>query len=223
MQHVRAGIEAAIAGLPMERRRPVTLVAVSKAKSVADIRDAFAAGQREFGENYVQEALAKMEATADLRPQGMTWHFIGPLQSNKAKAVAQNFDWMHSIDRMKIAQALSGHRLGLPPLNICVQVNVSGESGKSGVAPAEAVTLARQIAVLPALRLRGLMTIIENTPEESAQRRQFRMMQQLFDTVNRSGLAIDVLSMGMSHDYGVAISEGATMVRLGSAIFGVRK
>jgi pyridoxal phosphate enzyme (YggS family) len=157
-----------------------------------------------------------------LRSQGAIWHFIGPLQSNKARQVAQHFDWMHAIDRLKIAQALSGHRLGRPPLNVCIQVNISGEASKSGAMPADALMLARQIALLPALKLRGLMAIIENTPMETAQRAQFRMMNELFDAVKRSGLAIDTLSMGMSHDYATAIHEGATMVRVGSAIFGGR-
>jgi len=223
LQHVRACIDAAIAGLPQERRKAVTLVAVSKAKSAADVREAFAAGQRAFGENYVQEAIAKIEATSDLRPRGLTWHFIGPLQSNKARQVAQHFDWMHAIDRLKIAQALSMHRAGLPPLNVCLQINVSGEASKSGVAPADALALARQIAGLPALTFRGLMAIIENTPDETAQRTQFRMMHKLFEMLIASGLAVDTLSMGMSHDYRVAVEEGATMVRVGSEIFGVRK
>lgn len=223
LQHVRACIDAAIAGLPQERQKAVTLVAVSKAKSAADVREAFAAGQRAFGENYVQEAVAKIDATSDLRPRGLTWHFIGPLQSNKARQVAQHFDWMHAIDRLKIAQALSAYRAGLPPLNVCLQINVSGEASKSGVAPADALALARQIAGLPALELRGLMAIIENTPDETAQRTQFRMMHKLFETLIESGLAVDTLSMGMSHDYRVAVEEGATMVRVGSAIFGVRQ
>ncbi len=222
LQHVRARIDAAIARLPRERQQPVTLVAVSKAKAVVELREAFAAGQRAFGENYVQEAVAKINAMADLRSRGLNWHFIGPLQSNKARQVAQYFDWMHTIDRLKIAQSLSAHRHGLPPLNVCLQINVSGEVSKSGVAPADALALAQQIAGLPALKLRGLMAIIENTPDETAQRMQFRMMHQLFDGLNRSGPAIDTLSMGMSHDYGVAIEEGATMVRVGSAIFGAR-
>jgi pyridoxal phosphate enzyme (YggS family) len=222
LQHVNACIGAAIARLPQERQKPVTLVAVSKAKSVVEIREAFAAGQRGFGENYVQEAVAKIEAMADLRPHGMIWHFIGPLQSNKARQVAQHFDWMHAIDRLKIACALSSYRRGLAPLNVCLQVNISGEAGKGGVAPADVPALAAQIAVLPALRFRGLMAIIENTPDETAQRSQFRMMHQLFESVIRRGLAIDTLSMGMSHDCRVAIEEGATMVRVGSAIFGAR-
>ena len=222
LQHVGACIDAAIAGLSHARQKPVTLVAVSKARSVAEVREAFAAGQRAFGENYVQEALAKIGATADLRPLGAIWHYIGPLQTNKARQVAQHFDWMHAIDRLKIAQALSGYRLGLPPLNVCLQINISGEASKSGVAPADAPTLAKQIAALPGLKFRGFMAIIENTPDEATQRTQFRMMQQLFDTVNRNGMAIDTLSMGMSSDYRVAIEEGANMVRVGSAIFGLR-
>jgi PLP dependent protein len=222
LQHVKACINAAIARLPQERQRPVTLVAVSKAKTVVELREAFAAGQRAFGENYVQEGVAKIEAMADLRSQGLLWHFIGPLQSNKARHVAQHFDWMHTIDRLKIAQLLSAHRHGLSPLNVCLQINISGEASKSGVAPADAQVLAGQITGLPALKFRGLMAIIENTPDETAQRMQFRMMHQLFDEMNRGGLAIDTLSMGMSLDYSVAIEEGATMVRVGSAIFGAR-
>ena len=222
LQHVRAGIDAAIAGLPQPRQRPVALIAVSKAQTVADIRLAFGAGQCDFGENYVQEAVAKIEATADLRHQGLIWHFIGPLQSNKARLVARQFDWMHTIDRPKCARALAAHREGLPPLNVCLQVNVSGEAGKSGVAPADAPSLAEQITSLPTLQFRGLMAIIENTQVEASQRMQFRMMHQLFEAMNRRGHAIDTLSMGMSHDYRVAIEEGATMVRVGSAIFGAR-
>ncbi len=222
LQHVRAGIDASIAGLSAPLRRPVTLVAVSKSKSVADIRDAFVAGQLDFGENYVQEAIAKIEVLDDLRSGGLTWHFIGPLQSNKAKLVAQRFDWMHSVDRLKIAEALSTHRVGMPPLNVCLQVNVSAEPGKAGVAPGESLAMAAQIARIPGLALRGLMTIIENTPDEATQRTQFRMMHQLFESLKRSGPAVDTLSMGMSQDYRVAIEEGATMVRVGSAIFGAR-
>ena len=222
LQHVKAAIDAAIAGLLQVRQKPVTLVAVSKSKSVNEVRVAFAAGQRAFGENYVQEAVAKIGAMADLRSQGVIWHFIGPLQSNKAKQVAQHFDWMHAIDRLKIAQVLSAHRLGQTPLNVCLQVNVSGEASKSGVTPAETLRLAQQIADLPGLKFRGLMAIVENTSDETARRVQFRMMHQLFDAINQSGLAIDTLSMGMSQDFRIAIEEGATMVRVGSAIFGVR-
>lgn len=222
LQHVRGSIDAAVAGLPAARRRPVTLVAVSKAKPESAIREAFVAGQRDFGENYVQEAVAKIEALSDLRSRGIVWHFIGPLQSNKVRWVARHFDWMHTLDRIKIAEALSAQRAGQPALNVCVQVNVSGEASKSGVAPAAALALAEQVSRLSALRLRGLMTIIENTPDESTQRMQFRMMAQLFDAARHRGLAIDTLSMGMSHDFRVAIEEGATMVRVGTAIFGER-
>ncbi len=222
LQHVKAGLDAAIAGLPVAARRPVVLLAVSKSKPAADVRAAFAAGQREFAENYAQEGLAKIEATAELRSQGLIWHFIGPLQSNKSKLVARHFDWMQTIDRPKIALALSEYRAGMPPMNVCLQVNVSGESSKSGVAPVEALALAAQIAALPGLRFRGLMTLIENTPDESTRRAQFRMMRELFDSLIRAGHPIDTLSMGMSDDYRVAIEEGANMVRIGSAIFGAR-
>ena len=222
LQHVKTGIDKAVLHLPAGQRKPVVLVAVSKTQPVAAIREAFAAGQCDFGENYAQEAIEKIEATADLRPHGLTWHFIGPLQSNKAKLVARHFDWMQTIDRLKIAQALSQHRAGMAPLNVCLQINVSGEASKSGVSPADATPLAGQIAVLPALRFRGLMTIIENTTDATARRAQFRMMQGLFDTLNRAGLAIDTLSMGMSGDYCDAIAEGATMVRVGGAVFGAR-
>ena len=225
LQHVRAGLDAASAALPLAARAPVTLVAVSKAKPEADIRAAFDAGQRDFGENYVQEAVAKIDASAPLRTRGMVWHFIGPLQSNKAKLVARNFDWMQTIDRLKIARALSEHRAGLPAraaLNVCIQVNVSGESSKSGVAPADALNLAREIVPLPGLKFRGLMTVIENTPDQSARRAQFRMMKGLFESMKRVWPEIDTLSMGMSDDYALAIAEGATMVRIGGAVFGAR-
>ncbi len=205
--------------------RQVSLIAVSKTKPSAMIREAFAAGQRLFGENYVQEGVAKIAELRDLRAQGIEWHFIGPLQSNKARLVAQHFDWVHGVDRLKIAEALARNRaeLGdLARLNVCVQVNVSGESSKSGVAPGEAAALAKQMTALPALKLRGLMTIIENTPDEATQRAQFGMMRKLQQQLNGEGLALDTLSMGMSQDFRVAIEEGATMVRIGSAIFGLR-
>jgi len=222
LQHVKAGIHASIAGLREPLRHPVTLIAVSKTKAPADIRAAFEAGQLDFGENYVQEAIEKIEALKALRPKGLTWHFIGPLQSNKVKIVALQFDWMHSVDRAKIARLLSAHRAGLPALNVCLQVNVSGEASKSGVTPDQLPSLAREVALLPGLKLRGLMSIIENTDDEAAQRAQFRMMKRLFDGLRQDGLDLDTLSMGMSQDYRVAIEEGATMVRVGSAIFGAR-
>ncbi len=200
---------------------PVALVAVSKAKPAEMVRAAHAAGQRAFGENYAQEGVAKVESLIDLRGE-LEWHFIGPLQSNKARPVALRFDWVHGIDRLKIAEALSRHRVGISPLNVCVQVNASGEAGKSGVAPAEALALARAVANLPALHLRGLMTVIENTPDEARQREQFGLMRNLQNDLLKAGLKVDTLSMGMSQDFAVAIDEGATMVRIGSAIFGAR-
>jgi hypothetical protein len=222
LQHVRGAIDNAIAGLAEEAKRGVTLVAVSKTKPVDAIREAFAAGQRDFGENYVQEGVAKIGALADLRQQGITWHYLGPLQSNKARQVAMHFDWMHGVDRIKIAHALGSHRAGMSPLNVCVQVNVSGESSKSGIPSNGAMALARQVGEIPGLKLRGLMTIIENSSDPDVQRSQFRMMRQLFGAARQQGLDIDTLSMGMSQDYPIAIEEGATMVRVGSAIFGAR-
>jgi PLP dependent protein len=205
-------------------KMPTTLVAVSKTKPADMVREAFAAGQRDFGENYVQEGVAKIAGLADLRVQGIIWHFIGPLQSNKARLVAQHFDWVHGIDRAKIADALNVHRLAhsAVPLNVCVQINVSGEASKSGVPPADATALAKHIASLPGLKLRGLMTIIENTPDPVTQRAQFRQMRELQHELAHDGLATDTLSMGMSQDFAIAIEEGATLVRIGSAIFGVR-
>jgi PLP dependent protein len=208
----------------------VSLIAVSKTKPSTMVREAFDAGQRLFGENYVQEAVTKIAELSDLRAQGIEWHFIGPLQSNKAKLVAQHFDWVHGVDRLKIAEALARNRAEsraesgkLPSLNVCIQVNVSGEASKGGVVPGEAADLAKQVAALPALKLRGLMTIIENTPDEATQRAQFGMMRKLHRQLIEEGLALDTLSMGMSQDFRVAIEEGATMVRIGSAIFGDRK
>jgi PLP dependent protein len=205
-------------------KMPATLVAVSKTKAAGMVREAFAAGQRDFGENYVQEGVAKIAELADLRAQGIIWHFIGPLQSNKARLVAQHFDWVHGIDRAKIADALNVHRSAhdAVPLNVCVQVNVSGEASKSGVGPSDMMALAKYVASLPGLKLRGLMTIIENTPDPVAQRAQFRQMRELQHELANAGLATDTLSMGMSQDFAIAIEEGATLVRIGSAIFGVR-
>ena len=227
LQHIRTLLNRAIAELPSDMQQPVTLVAVSKTKSVHDIRDAFAAGQREFGESYVQEAVAKIVALADLRVRGLVWHFIGPLQSNKLNAVAKHFDWVHGIDRLKVAATLSRHRANYEvradALNVCVQVNVSGEASKSGVAPDEALALATQVQLLPHLKLRGLMTIIEQTNDEATQRAQFRKMRTLLASLQSRGMDVDTLSMGMSQDFAIAIAEGATMVRIGSAIFGARQ
>ncbi|CAH2813335.1 MAG: Pyridoxal phosphate-containing protein YggS [Candidatus Burkholderia crenata] len=200
----------------------VALLAVSKTFPAEDVRAAFNAGQRAFGENYVQEAVAKITELAELRRE-IEWHFIGPLQSNKTKIVAENFDWVHSVDRLKIAQRLSEQRPdGLAPLNVCLQVNVSSEASKSGVAPEEALTLARQIATLPKLRLRGLMAIPEPAETLDEQRAPHRRLREIMDTLRADGLDLNTLSMGMSADIEAAILEGATMVRIGTAIFGVR-
>src|SRR5512146_272864 len=198
----------------------VRLLAVSKTFPASAVREAYRNGQTAFGENYLQEALAKIEATRDLP---LEWHFIGPIQSNKTRAIAENFAWVHSVDRLKIAERLSEQRpLQLPPLNICLQVNVSGEDSKSGVAPAEVLQLAPAIARLPRLRLRGLMTIPAPAAGEAAQRVPFAQMRALLVQLNTQGMSLDTLSMGMSDDYAAAIQEGATIVRIGSAIFGAR-
>ena len=223
LQHINTQINEAIAALPTPSQRAVSLVAVTKTKSIDEIRSAFAAGQREFGENYAQEAISKIESLQDLKAQGIVWHFIGPLQSNKSKLIATNFDWVHGVDRLKVASALSRHRSGCGVLNVCVQVNVSGEQSKAGVAPADVLALATQVRQLPDLKLRGLMTIIENTADETTQRAQFSMMRTLFEKMKSDNMDVDTLSMGMSQDFSIAISEGATMVRVGGAIFGARQ
>jgi len=203
---------------------PVVLLAVSKTFGEPAVREAFAAGQRAFGENYVQEALAKMQALADLRP-AIQWHLIGPLQSNKTRAVAEAFDWVHSVDRLKVAQRLAEQRPpGLPPLNLCLQVNVSGEASKSGVSPADLPALAVAVAALPAdrVRLRGLMSIPEPAQDPAAQRAPHRAVRDLLLALNAAGHRLDTLSMGMSADLEAAVAEGATLLRVGNAIFGVR-
>lgn len=198
----------------------VRLLAVSKTWPADSVREAAAAGQRAFGENYVQEGAEKVDALAGL---GLEWHFIGPLQSNKTRLVANRFVWVHSIDRLKIAERLSAQRdAHLPPLEVCIQVNVSGEASKSGVAPGELPALARAVAGLPRLRLRGLMAIPEPTSDVALQRARFATLRQLRDQLNADGLALDTLSMGMSDDLEAAIAEGSTMVRVGTAIFGSR-
>ncbi|WP_322106694.1 YggS family pyridoxal phosphate-dependent enzyme [Paraburkholderia sp. J41] len=200
----------------------VALLAVSKTFPADDVRAAYAAGQRAFGENYVQEAVDKVEALADLRAS-LEWHFIGPLQSNKTRPVAERFDWVHSVDRLKIAERLSAQRPeGMAPLNVCLQVNVSGEASKSGVAPNEAPGIARAITALPNVRLRGLMSIPEPAETLEAQRAPHRELRMLFDALNAQGFALDTLSMGMSADLEAAVLEGATAVRVGTAIFGAR-
>jgi pyridoxal phosphate enzyme (YggS family) len=200
----------------------VTLLAVSKTFPAEDVRAAFNAGQRAFGENYVQEAVAKIAGLADLRSE-IEWHFIGPLQSNKTKVVSENFDWVHSVDRLKIAERLNEQRPdGSPRLNVCLQINVSGEDSKSGIAPDDALALAHQIAALPRLHLRGLMAIPEPAATLDEQRAPHRRLREIMDTLRANGLELDTLSMGMSADIEAAILEGATMVRIGTAIFGAR-
>ncbi|MED5621031.1 YggS family pyridoxal phosphate-dependent enzyme [Ideonella sp. BN130291] len=200
----------------------VTLLAVSKTFDADAVREAFAAGQRRFGENYVQEALEKISALADLRSQ-LEWHLIGPLQSNKTRVVAEAFDWVHSVDRLKVAQRLSDQRPAhLPPLQLCLQVNISGEASKSGLAPAEVAEVAHAVAALPRVQLRGLMAIPEPTADFDAQRAPHRALCELLARLQRDGLALDTLSMGMSADLEAAVAEGATLVRVGTAIFGGR-
>ena len=202
----------------------VTLLAVSKTFGATQVRDAFVAGQRDFGENYVQEALAKMAALADLR-EAMRWHLIGPLQSNKTRVVAESFDWVHSVERLKTAQRLAEQRPAhLPPLQLCLQVNISGEASKSGLQPGEVATVAHAVAALPAerVRLRGLMAIPEPADDFEAQRLPHRALRELLHALNATGLGMDTLSMGMSADLDAAVAEGATIVRVGSAIFGAR-
>ncbi len=195
----------------------VGLLAVSKTKPAAAVREAHACGQRDFGENYLQEALNKQAELSDLP---LTWHFIGPIQSNKTRPIAEHFAWVHSVDRLKIAQRLSEQRpTQLPPLNICLQVNVSGEASKSGCTPDELPTLAKAVSQLPNLRLRGLMTIPEPTSDVAQQHAACARLRQLRDDLN---LELDVLSMGMSDDLEAAIAEGATWVRIGTALFGAR-
>lgn len=198
----------------------VHLLAVSKTFPAADLRAAYQAGQRAFGESYAQEALPKIAELADL---AIEWHFIGPLQSNKTRPVAEHFAWVHSIDRLKIAERLSAQRPPQsPPLNVCLQVNVSGETSKSGVTLAEAATLAHAVAGLPNLRLRGLMAIPAPSDDPAEQRAPFVRLRQLLEQLNAEGCALDTLSMGMSHDFAAAIAEGATLVRIGTALFGQR-
>ena len=200
----------------------VALLAVSKLQPAQAVRQAQQAGQQAFGENYVQEALDKMAALADLRG-AIEWHLIGPLQSNKTRVVAEAFDWVHSVDRLKIAQRLSDQRPAqLPPLNVCLQVNISGEASKSGLLPQEVAQVAAAVAALPRLRLRGLMSIpgpAQGLHAQQAPHRALRLMQQ---DLNQRGLALDTLSMGMSDDLEAAVAEGSTMVRVGTAIFGAR-
>ena len=219
LQAVRARIAAAaqLAGRAVE---DIRLLAVSKTFPPERIREAALAGQIAFGENYLQESLGKIAALADL---GLEWHFIGPLQSNKTRPVAEHFSWVHGIERLKIAERLSAARgAARSPLQVCIQVNVSGEASKSGVSPGETAALAHAVAGLPNLRLRGLMAIPEPTDDMPLARQRFAMLRELREVLNKAGMALDTLSMGMSHDLEAAILEGASIVRVGTAIFGER-
>jgi pyridoxal phosphate enzyme (YggS family) len=223
MQAVEATIAAA-AEASDRPRSSVQLLAVSKTFPMEAVLEAMAAGQRAFGENYLQEGVEKIAAVARAQPDTpVEWHFIGPIQSNKTRPIATSFAWVHTVERLKIAQRLSEQRPPeMGPLNVCLQVNISGEATKSGATPAELPALARQVAALPNLRLRGLMAIPEAQSDPALQRAAFARLRVLAESLRADGLAIDTLSMGMSGDMAAAIAEGATIVRVGSAIFGSR-
>jgi pyridoxal phosphate enzyme (YggS family) len=200
----------------------VSLLAVSKTFPAETVREAFHAGQRKFGENYVQEAIDKIAALADLRDQ-IEWHMIGPLQSNKTRVVAEQFDWVHTVDRLKIAQRLSEQRPAhLPPLQVCIQVNTSGEASKSGAAPKDALELARAVMNLPRLQLRGVMALPAPTLDPALQKSELKDVRIVFDDIRSNNIALDTLSMGMSGDMEAAIEEGSSMLRVGTALFGIR-
>jgi pyridoxal phosphate enzyme (YggS family) len=219
LQATRARIAAACSAAGRDPGA-VRLVAVSKTFPSEAIREAIAVGQRDFGENYAQEGAEKIHALSDFK---LGWHYIGPIQSNKTAVIAARFDWAHTIEREKIAARLSAARdPALPALQVCIQVNVSGEARKSGVAADDAAALAKAVASLPRLKLRGLMAIPEPTPDAALARSRFRQLRELKDRLNRDGLELDTLSMGMSADLEAAIAEGATLVRVGTAIFGQR-
>ncbi|MBK9161659.1 MAG: YggS family pyridoxal phosphate-dependent enzyme [Nitrosomonadales bacterium] len=219
LQAVRAAIAAA-ADKAGRNTDSVSLLAVSKTFAADAVREAYRAGQPRFAESYVQEALVKMDGLRDLP---IEWHYIGPVQSNKTRAIAENFAWVHSVDRLKIAERLSEQRPAqLPPLQVCVQVNISGENSKSGVSPDEAGPLALAVAKLPRLQLRGLMSVPAPEQDATAQHAPFARLREMLGQINRQGLQLDTLSMGMSHDFAAAIAEGATIVRVGTAIFGAR-
>lgn len=218
LQAIQANIQHA--KLSVSRSDEILLLAVSKAQSAEKIRTAYLAGQRAFGENYVQEAINKQN---ELKDCVIEWHFIGPIQSNKTQLIAQHFDWVHSVDRLKIAQRLNDARPpNTAPLNVCIQVNSSEEGSKSGVDIASQAMLAKAISAMPNLKLRGLMAIPAPTKELAKQREQFRIVAYAFKNLQQQGFKLDTLSIGMSDDYAAAIHEGATIVRVGSAIFGKR-
>ncbi len=223
LQAVEATITDAVKASERTRSE-VQLLAVSKTFPAQAVLDAMATGQLAFGENYLQEALDKIASVAQAQPDAaVEWHFIGPIQSNKTRPIAASFAWVHTVERLKIAQRLSEQRPPeLGPLNICLQVNISGEASKSGASPEELPALAREVAQLPNLRLRGLMAIPEPTTDVAQQRAAFARVRVLFDALRADGMELDTLSMGMSGDLAPAIAEGATIVRVGSAIFGKR-
>ena len=223
LQAVEATIADAVQAAGRARNE-VHLLAVSKTFPAQAVLEAMASGQTAFGENYLQEALDKIANVAQAQPEArVEWHFIGPIQSNKTRPIAANFHWVHTVERLKIAQRLSEQRPPeLGPLNICLQVNISGEASKSGATEAELPELARAVAQLPNLRLRGLMAIPEQATGAAQQRAAFARLRQLHDALRAEGVALDTLSMGMSGDMAAAIAEGATIVRIGSAIFGAR-
>ena len=208
------------------KRNPdnIQLLAVSKTKPVSAVLEAADAGQQAFGENYEQEGVDKIRAIRNLRPDlKLEWHFIGPVQSNKTRPIAENFDWVHAVDRERIAKRLSDQRpAGLLPINICLQVNISGETSKSGVTPDEVLSLAKAVSTYPNVKLRGLMAIPEPETDPVKQHEPFKAMKKLFDQLKENGFDVDTLSMGMSADMASAIQEGATIVRIGTAIFGAR-
>jgi PLP dependent protein len=217
--HARVARACALTSRPVES---VTLLVVSKTFGAESVREAVAAGERRFGENYVAEGVEKIAALADLRDE-IEWHLIGPLQSNKTRVVAEQFDWVHSVDRLKIAQRLSDQRPAhLRPLQICLQVNISGEASKSGLPVEDVLAVALEVDALPRVKLRGLMAIPESAADFELQRAPHRRLRELLGTLQAEGLAVDTLSMGMSADLEAAIAEGATIVRIGTAIFGKR-
>jgi len=202
----------------------IGLIAVSKTFGADAVAAAYGHGQRAFGENHVQEAVAKMAALSGLALESLKWHFIGPIQSNKTRSIAEHFDWVHSIDRAKIAERLSAARpAGLVPLQVCIQINIGDEATKSGVAPARALELARAVSALPRLQLRGLMAVPPASEDPAQQRRYCAELRRLKDKLVAAGVALDTLSMGMSADLEAAVAEGATLVRVGTAIFGRRQ
>ena len=218
MQAIQANILAA--KIAAQRSDNVQLLAVSKSQSADKVREAYLAGQHTFGENYVQEAINKQALLEDCN---IEWHFIGPIQSNKTQLIAQHFDWVHSVDRLKIAERLASARPeNMPPLNVCIQINSSDEASKSGVDIASQRMLAEAINALPSLKLRGLMAIPAPTKDLAKQRAQFKIVKDAYLQLQHCGFILDTLSIGMSDDYAAAIQEGATMVRIGSALFGLR-